>query len=285
MNIFSEETIQTLTNWLLTHGVTIALIIGGVYALKAIATHFVNSFVRRAIKRSLDGSTEGEEKRENTIIHILNGVILAVLWSIAAIMIISEFGIEVGPILAAAGIAGVALGFGSQYLVKDIIAGFFIIIENQYRVGDVVSMDATSGLVEDITLRVTTLRDLDGVVHHIPNGSVTVISNMTKDLSRVNLNIGISYDVELEKAVKVINEVGEKLANDPDWKDDIIDAPKFLRVDDFADSAVVVKILGETHAGRQWDVTGELRKRLKIAFDKNGIEIPLPQRVMRTIKD
>ena len=285
MNIFSEETIQTLTNWLLTHGVTIALIIGGVYVLKAIATHFVNSFVRRAIKRSLDGSTEGEEKRENTIIHILNGVILAVLWSIAAIMIISEFGIEVGPILAAAGIAGVALGFGSQYLVKDIIAGFFIIIENQYRVGDVVSMDATSGLVEDITLRVTTLRDLDGVVHHIPNGSVTVISNMTKDLSRVNLNIGISYDVELEKAVKVINEVGEKLANDPDWKDDIIDAPKFLRVDDFADSAVVVKILGETHAGRQWDVTGELRKRLKIAFDKNGIEIPLPQRVMRTIKD
>ena len=276
---------QAVFEWFLVHGVKIAIIIGAAYIIKAVGRHFIESLVRRAIKRGGHSRLESEAKRENTIISILNGILLAVVWSIAAIMIISEFGVEVGPILAAAGIAGVALGFGSQYLVKDVIAGFFIIIENQYRVGDVVSMDATSGLVEEITLRMTTLRDLDGVVHHIPNGSAAVISNMTKDLSRVNLNVGIGYGVELEKAIKVINDVGKKLSSDPEWKDDIIETPQFLRVDDFGDSAVVVKILGKTHAGRQWDVTGELRKRLKIAFDKNGIEIPFPQRVMHTTKD
>lgn len=284
MSIFNEETIQAFTEWLLNHGLKIILIIGAVYVIKFAAQHFISSLVRRAIKRGVHSTAESETKRENTVVAILNGIVLVVVWSVATIMIISEFGIEVGPIIAAAGIAGVALGFGSQYLIKDMIAGFFIIIENQYRVGDVVSMDGTAGLVEEISLRMTTLRDLDGVVHHIPNGNPSVISNLTKDLSRVNLNIGIGYGVELEKAIKVINDVGKKLAKDPAWKDDIIEVPQFLRVDDFGDSAVIVKILGETQAGRQWDVTGELRKRLKIAFDKNGIEIPFPQRVVHSKK-
>jgi small conductance mechanosensitive channel len=282
MSIFTEETLQSLTSWMLNHGLKILLIIAAVFVIKSVAQHFISTLVRRAIKHGIHSTAESDEKRENTVVAILNGIVLVALWSVAIIMIISEFGIEVGPIIAAAGIAGVALGFGSQYLIKDMIAGFFIIIENQYRVGDVVSMDATAGLVEEITLRMTTLRDLDGVVHHIPNGTPSVISNLTKDLSRVNLNIGIGYNVELEKAIKVINDVGKKLAKDPAWKDDIIETPQFLRVDDFADSAVIVKILGETQAGRQWDVTGELRMRLKIAFDKNGIEIPFPQRVIHS---
>ena len=285
MNISTEETFQALTTWIIDHGLKILLIIAAVYVIKSIAQRFIGTLVRRAIKHGIHSTAESEEKRENTVVAILNGIVLVVLWSVAIIMIISEFGIEVGPIIAAAGIAGVALGFGSQYLIKDMIAGFFIIIENQYRVGDVVSMDGTAGLVEDITLRMTTLRDLDGVVHHIPNGNPSVISNLTKDLSRVNLNIGVAYSVELEKAIKVINDVGKKLAKDPAWKDDIIETPQFLRVDNFTDSAVVLKILGETQAGRQWDVTGELRKRLKLAFDNNGIEIPFPQRVVHNPKN
>ncbi len=221
-------------------------------------------------------------RREDTVIVILRGAARVVVWAMAGLMVLSEVGISIGPLIAAAGVAGVALGFGAQYFIKDIISGLFIILENQYRVGDVVTIDGTSGLVEDITLRMTTLRDLDGVVHHIQNGVASKTSNMTKELSSVNLNIGISYDTNLEKVIKVVNDVGDDLANDPEWKDDIVEAPNFLRVDDFADSAVIIKILGETQPARQWDVTGELRKRLKIAFDKHGIEIPFPQRVVHT---
>lgn len=281
MNIFNEQ----VTQWLVTSGLKIGIIVVATIIIGHIAGRFIASTVRHTIKRGVYSSAEAEQKREETIARVLKGTFKTLLWVVSGLMILSELGVEIGPILAAAGVAGLALGFGSQYLIKDIIAGFFIIVENQFQVGDVVSMNGTSGLVEDITLRLTTLRDLDGVVHHIQNGSVTMTSNMTKDLSRVNLNMNISYKTDLDKVIKVIDKVGADMADDPEWKHDIVSPPKFLRVDDFGDSAVIVKILGETKPSRQWDVTGELRKRLKIAFDKNGIEIPFPQRVMHTDGD
>ncbi|HTK39672.1 MAG TPA: mechanosensitive ion channel family protein [Patescibacteria group bacterium] len=280
MSIFNTTTSQALSDWTLTHGIAIIGIIVVAFVIRYIAARFLEKLIRRAIKRGSHGTLESEKKREDTVIAILNGVLLIALWTIVLLTVVAEFGVQIGPILAAAGIAGVALGFGAQYLIKDIIAGFFIIVENQFRVGDVVSMDGTSGLVEEITLRMTTLRDLDGVVHHIPNGNPKVISNLTKDMSRVNLDIRIGYDTELEKAIKLIDKVGQDLAADEQWKDDITEAPHVLRVDDFAESALVLKILGETLPSRQWDVTGELRKRLKIAFDKHGISMPYPQRVI-----
>lgn len=278
-------TIKSITGWFIANGIGIAIVLAITIIIKAVVSRIITSAVRHTIKRGKYSSTEAEHKREGTIIRILNGTFSVFIWSIASMMMLTGLGVQIGPILAAAGIVGVALGFGSQYLIKDIIAGLFIIVENQFQVGDVVTMNGTSGLVEDITLRLTTLRDLDGVVHHIQNGSVTMTSNMTKDLSRVNLNMNISYKADLEKVIKVIDKVGEDMAKDDAWEKDIIHPPKFLRVDDFSDSAIVVKILGETQPARQWDVTGELRKRLKIAFDKNNIEIPLPQRVMHTNKD
>ena len=175
-------------------------------------------------------------------------------------------------------------GFGAQFLIRDVIAGMFLILENQYRVGDVVKVGGVSGMVEEITLRKTTLRDLDGIVHHVPNGEIKDASNYSKTFSRVNLDVGVSYSSDIEKVIKVVNMVGKDLAENPEWKGKIIKAPQFLRVDDFADSAVVIKILGDTQPLKQWEVTGELRKRLKIAFDKNGIEIPFPQRVVHTKK-
>lgn len=280
MNILSEQTISSIASWTTVHGLKIIGIIIGAIIVKRIASHFITSSVRHAIKRGHHGNAESERKREETIVAILGGTVMVVLWTVASIMVLSELNVDVAPMIATAGIAGIALGFGGQYLIKDVIAGFFIIIENQFRVGDVVSIDGTSGLVEEITLRMTTLRDLNGVVHHIPNGGAKVISNMTKELSRVNLNIAISYDTDLDKVIKVIDKVGKDMTADEQWTADIIETPHFLRVDDFADSAIIVKILGETQPGRQWDVAGELRKRLKIAFDKNGIEIPLPQRVI-----
>lgn len=195
-------------------------------------------------------------------------------------MILQEAGIAIGPLLAAAGIAGLAFGFGGQYLIRDLISGLFIIMENQYRIGDVVCFDGTCGLVEDISMRMTTLRDLDGVVHHVPHGEVKKVSNLSKKFSRVNLNIGISYNSSLEKVITVVNKVGRELADDPKWKEHILKAPQFLRVDDFGDSAIIIKILGETKPIKQWEVAGEFRKRLKLAFDREGIEIPFPQRVV-----
>lgn len=135
-------------------------------------------------------------------------------------------------------------------------------------------------MVEDINLRTTVLRDLDGIVHYVPNGEIKKSSNLSKDFARVNLNVGIAYNSDLEKVISVVNRVGKELAEDPQFKSSIIKPPQFLRVDEFADSSINIKILGETKPLKQWEVAGELRKRIKIAFDKEGIEIPFPQRVV-----
>ncbi|NQU83956.1 MAG: mechanosensitive ion channel family protein, partial [Parcubacteria group bacterium] len=187
-------------------------------------------------------------------------------------------------VMAAAGVIGLALGFGGQYLIRDIIAGLFIIIENQYRVGDAVEIDAVSGTVEDITLRTTIIRDLDGVVHHIQNGSFSRSANKSKVFARINLDIGVAYDSNLKKVISTINKVGKEMAAHSTWGKLITKKPKFERVNDFADSAIIVKILGETKPLEQWKVAGELRKRLKTEFDKEGIEIPFPQMVIHKAK-
>jgi len=283
-----EEKIQSfwekVVPWLLSHGIKIVVI-----AVVAWITYIVLSrIVRRAVKISVvrdQGMTEEAEiKRENTLIRIFNGAIRIILILIALLMILQEVGIEIGPILAGAGVVGLAVGFGAQYLIRDIITGLFIILENQYRIGDVINIGSEGGVVEDISLRMTTLRDLNGTVHHIPHGEVTRVSNLTKSWSRVNINIGVSYNANIEKVIDVINRTGEKLAEDPQFKDSIISPPKFLRVDEFADSSVVVKILGETKPSKQWEVAGEFRKRIKAEFDREGIEIPFPQRVVHQIK-
>ena len=155
-----------------------------------------------------------------------------------------------------------------------------MIIENQYRIGDVVSLDQTSGLVENISLRMTTLRDLDGTVHYVPHGDIKRVANLSMDFARINLNVRVTYATQLEKAIEVINRTGNELAEDPLWKPFIIKAPQFLRVDDFLESGIALKILGETVPLKQWDITGELRKRIKVAFEKDGIEMPALQRIV-----
>jgi moderate conductance mechanosensitive channel len=271
---------EGIAPWLLTHGIKIIIIIIGSYLLNKVGSKLIEKGIRVAIVPSNHISKEAEKKREDTLIRIFIGILRITILSIATLMMLSELGLMIGPILAGAGIIGLAVGFGGQYLIRDIIAGLFIIIENQYRVGDVVNFDGTGGAVEDISLRMTTLRDLDGTVHHIPHGEIKRVSNLSKHFSRVNMNIGIAYNSNLEHVISVVNQTGNELAEDPLWKEFIIKAPQFLRVDDFADSAIIIKILGETQPIKQWDVSGELRKRLKIAFDREGIEIPFPQMVI-----
>jgi len=275
-----EKFVQNLKPWLLYNGIKIFLIVIAAYLIHKFGTIFIGKIIRKVVVSDDFLDKEAEKKREDTLIRISSGALKIVIWLLAGLIILQELGFSVGPILATAGIAGIALGFGGQYLIRDLISGLFIIIENQYRVGDVVCFDGTCGLVEDISLRMTTLRDLDGVVHHIPHGEIKKVSNLTKHLSRVNINIGVSYNSNLEHVISVVNKVGQELANDPEWKEFILKPPKFLRVEDFGESAIIIKILGETKPHKQWDVAGELRKRLKIAFDKEGIEIPFPQRVI-----
>lgn len=266
--------------WFLNEGLAIVGIIAAAFIVRVIGSFFVGKAVRRAVVARHGASKEAEKKREDTLIGVFSGALTAVIWVIAIIMIIAEFGLNVGPVLAAAGVAGLAIGFGAQYLIRDLIAGFFIVLENQFRVGDVLCAGTTCGLVEQVNLRHTILRDMDGTVHHIPNGEIKIASNMSKGHSCVNLNLGISYDADLEKVIRVVNRVGKGLAEDPAWSTRILTPPQFLRVDDFGDSAIIIKITGNTQPIAQWDVTGELRKRLKIAFDKEGIKIPFPQRVI-----
>lgn len=270
--------------WLLSSGIQILFIAIGAFIISKIVTKFIEKAVRIAIVADNYTSLAGEKKREDTLIHIFSATAKISIFTMAGLMALQEFGLEIGPILAGAGIVGLAFGFGGQYLIRDIIAGLFIIIENQYRIGDVVNFDTAGGLVENISLRMTTLRDLDGTVHHVPHGEIKTVSNLSKYFARVNLNIGVGYGSNLEHVIEIVNKVGNDLAADPNFKESIISPPLFLRVDDLGDSAIVVKITGDTQPLKQWEVTGELRKRLKIAFDKEGIEIPFPQRVMHQAK-
>lgn len=283
----AEDILQSLDSWYSDNQSSVLYIIFilvGTLLFKFFGDAIIRKLVVRGIKSTAHENPREEKLREDTIITIISGALAILIWPIAAILIVGQAGVDITPLVAGAGVVGVALGFGAQSLVKDIISGLFLIIENQYKVGDVVALDDTTGLVERITLRVTVLRDLDGIVHHVPNGSIERTSNYSKDYSGINLNIGVGYDSDLDKVIGIINRVGEEMAKDKEWKAKIIEKPQFLRVDNFGDNSIDMKITGSVEPLKQWNVSGELRKRLKTAFDKEGIEIPFPQRVIHQAK-
>ncbi len=281
MNEYYQALQQQILPWLLSHGARIVLLIVlGIIARK-LGDRFIRDGVHMAVVRDKQHEREAERKRESTLIRIFSTSLGIVIVTVVSLMCLQELGVQIGPILAGAGIVGLSLGFGGQYLIRDMIAGLFIILENQYRIGDVISVANVAGEVEDISLRMTTLRDLDGVVHHVPHGAISTTSNSTKYFARINMNIGVGYNTDLEKLKRVVNTVGEELSLDPDYKDSITKKPEYLRVDKFGDSCIEIKILGETTPLSQWSVAGELRRRIKIAFDAEGIELPYPQLVVR----
>jgi small conductance mechanosensitive channel len=275
-----SEWVMPVIPWLLRHGVRIFIIAVGIFILNKIQARIITRAVRVAVVRDETMTEEAERMREDTLIRIFTGSVSILLLLMGMMMILKEGGLDIGPLLAGAGIAGLALGFGGQYLIKDVITGLFIILENQYRIGDVVELNGTGGLVEDITLRITTLRDMDGTVHYIPHGEIKKVSNLSKNFARVNLDISIAYNSDIDHVATVINRIGEEMYKDRIFKDYLITAPKFLRVDSFQESSIIVKVVGDTKPLKQWEVTGELRKRIIRAFEKERIEIPFPQRVI-----
>jgi small conductance mechanosensitive channel len=267
----------TVVTWLIDHGIRILVIVVVGAVLWFALNKFLPPIVRRGVARTkYKESKEGVEKRTNTLLSIFKGVGRVFIVLVVIMMVLDEVGVNITPVLAGFGIVGVALGFGAQYLIRDLIAGIFIILENQYRVGDVVRVADIGGLVEELTLRKTVLRDLDGIVHHVPNGEIRAASNFTRHFARVNLDVSVAYDTDLDHAISVINRVGQELAEDEDWRNVIKSPPQVLRVNNLGDSGIDIKILGDVKPMKHWAVMGELRLRIKKAFDAEGIEIPWP---------
>lgn len=219
-------------------------------------------------------------KRMDTLDSLATNVVRLFIVLIAGVMILGELRLDIGPAIAGLGIVGIAVGFGAQSLVRDYFNGALILIENQFSKGDVVTLAGVSGEVEDFSLRRTTLRDLDGVVHTVPNGEIRVASNKTRVWARINLDVTIAYGTDVERATGVVNDVGTAMAADPDWRRRVMEAPHVERVAALGEYGITLKILGLVRAPEQWAAGGELRKRLLAAFETHGIEIPRPQRVV-----
>ena len=249
-------------------------------------------FVRGIVKALMDReATEGTaqelsavelQKRMRTLDTLGANVLRTLIVIIAAVTILGTLGIDIGPAITGLGIVGVALGFGAQHLVRDYLNGALILVENQFSKGDVVRIGGVAGTVEDFSLRRTTLRDLDGVVHTVPNGEISVASNLTRVWARVNQDVTVAYGTDMDRAIAVVDAVGREMAADPAWKRRILEAPRVERVEALAEYGVTLKILGSVRAPERWAAAGELRKRLLAAFQEHGIEIPRPQRVILT---
>jgi small-conductance mechanosensitive channel len=270
-------TTEAIKKWFLEHGIKIVIILVVGFALWAALKRFLPPLVIRITARQVRGeSREGRKRRADTLLGVFMGLGRIIIILLVVLMVLSEIGVSVGPILAGFGVVGIAIGFGAQYLIRDLIAGVFILMENQFRVGDVAKVADVSGLVEEINLRKTVLRDLDGVVHHVPNGEIRVASNYSRHFARVNLNVSVSYNTDLDYAIGVINRVCKEMAEEEQWSKVFQSVPSVLRVDNLGDSGIDIKILGDVKPLEQWNAMGELRLRLKREFDKAGIEIPYP---------
>jgi small conductance mechanosensitive channel len=264
----------------------VAAIIVGALIAAWLARIFVHRIVKALIDREATEGTAQElsavelRKRMNTLDDLGTHVIQALIVVIAALMVLGELDLNIGPAIAGLGVVGIAVGFGAQAFVRDYLNGALILIENQFAKGDVVRIAGVAGTVEDFSLRRTTLRDLDGIVHTVPNGEIKVASNLTRVWARINQDVTVAYGTDVDKAIDVVDRVGQEMADDPVWKRRILERPRVERVEALGEFGITLKLLGSVRAGEQWATAGELRKRLLAAFHENGIEIPRPQRVV-----
>ena len=219
-------------------------------------------------------------KRIRTLMNVIWTIAVGLIWFVVVLTSLGQLGVNMGPILASAGVVGLAVGFGAQNLVRDLVSGFFLILENQVRVGDVAIINGTGGLVEAITFRTIVLRDLSAVVHVFPNGSITTLSNMTKEWSAYVMDVGVAYKEDTDHVVDVMRRVGEDLRAEPNYGTLMIEPIEIFGVDEFTDSAVNIKARLKTIPLQQWTVGREYRRRLKKAFDAEKIEIPFPHRTL-----
>lgn len=265
--------------------VRIALIIVVAYAATIILKKLLRKMKTHLLEKSrfAEELTEEAIRRAETLTRLIRQAVLIGLWVIVTLVILKELGIEIGPILAGAGVLGLAVGFGAQNLVRDVISGFFFILEDQVRVGDVAVVNGVSGLVEQINFRTIVLRDIEGAVHVFPNGTVTTLSNKTKTWSAYVFDLGVAYKEDIDAVVGIIAQVGQDMKRDETFGPHMLDVPEIFGVDRFGDSAVMIKGRIRTRPNQQWLVGREFLRRIKHAFDANGIEIPYPHRTVYSV--
>lgn len=265
-------------NEIVARAINVALIlIGGVIA------YLVLRLVRRRVagmEIEVGAAPDEALQRRKTLASVMTTAGLILIAVVAAMMILDEIGLTLGPLLATAGVASLAIGFGAQTLVKDVISGIFILMENQYTIGDVIEAGGVGGVVEEVNLRTTVLRDIHGVVHVVPNGEIRVLSNKTKGWSRAVLEVGVSYREDPDRVIAVLEEIAREIHDDPVFGSLLLEEPTVPGVEAFGDSAVTVRMMAKTVPLKQWDLARELRRRIKHRFDAEGIEIPFPQRTV-----
>lgn len=260
----------------------ILLVVALLWAAMIVVKILLRRLEQRLVYR---GETQHElpteaKKRAETLVRLLRQGVIIVLWVMGLLIVLREIGVEIAPVLASVGVASLAIGFGAQNLVKDIIAGFFMILENQVRVGDVAVVNGTGGLVEQINFRTIVLRDLQGTVHVFPNGNVNTLSNLTQEWSAFVFDIGVAYKEDVDHVIEIMKQVGEEMRGDHCFGPLILADIEIFGLDNFADSAVVIKGRIKTLPIKQWEVGREYRKRLKKVFDRERVEIPFPQRTL-----
>jgi small-conductance mechanosensitive channel len=270
------DSLSDLLRWevLLAVGLKVASAV-----LVAMLAYTVLSIVLRRIEKRLGdpggaGAVTLQEQRARTLISLFRSIGRVIIAIIFLFMLLGAIGVELGPLLAGAGVVGLAISFGAQSLVKDVISGLFILIENQFGVGDVIRIEGVSGAVERMTLRVVVLRDAEGVVHIVPNGQITKVSNQTRSWSRALLDVGVAYREDPDRVIAVLRDVGRELWEDPEWKPLLLEQPEVPGVESMTDIAVNVRISAKTLPLKKWDVARELRRRIKQRFDREGIEVP-----------
>lgn len=264
-------------DWLVDHGIPIAGVVIGAFVINFVARRLVKHAVYELTERGARARGEDPELlrgRADTLVSTIRWAIGLFLAFLASGMVLAELGLNVTTLIAGVGVLGIALGLGAQTLVKDVVNGLFILVEDQFSVGDVVSVGGKTGVVVDINPRRTVLRDLDGNVHTIPNSVIDVTTNMTRGFSRINIDFQVAYKEDLGRVIDVLNEVCREFSEE--FADRIIDPPKVLRVNALGGSGIDIRVLGDVKPASQWDLMGELRRRVKDRFDQEGIEIPFP---------
>jgi small-conductance mechanosensitive channel len=271
--------LDAVGGWLLEHGVRILVIILVSWVIYKILGVTMPILIRRYV------TTKGKKRRSQAYLTQRSeslgkvvtqgaGIFIVI---IAFFMILSELGLNITPLLASAGVAGIAIGFAAQNSIRDLIGGFLILLEDHYNVGDVVTVADITGEVVELGLRRTVLRDLKGILHVVPNGEIKVASNYTRSISRAFFEVGVAYKEDLDRVMDVVRRVWEEMAEHPDWREQFISkTPWILRVEEFGDSGIIIRAVGDTKPMTQWGIMGELRRRVKRAFDEENIEIPWP---------
>jgi len=272
--ILGSSLIQNIrSNWL-----DMVIIIGALIILIIIV-----SIIRRRLKRFFERKIPDEKilirKRSLTFNSVISNIIIVVAFIAAALIIAEQLGISVTPLLAGAGVTGIVVGFGAQSLIKDLINGVFILFEQWYQIDDVITVGSTTGSVERFNLRTTIIRDIEGTVHYIPNGEISILGNRTQLWSRAIVEVGVHYKEDTDRVKEVLEEIFDEIMKDKKYKKVILERPSILGdggISELGDSAVVFKLLCKVKAGEQWTIARQLRKRVKDKFDKIGIEIPFP---------